>query len=369
MKRKRQKKTLSLFLLLLSILLCGCAARPGGEEVETDKFLQQALAVAASYRDLCAEDTCDIPAVLARLDEKGISAVDVAGRFPFVNPEPVELFFKVPPSDAEAAIDFVRICQDGGLIDTVLIRSAGEDRCRIIRIAWQEGKAAVTYDLEYPLTRLTLTDKGYLIFTCDIPDNTAESDHDGYIEPTAMIRLKPLDEPCRAWTEKLTALGYRGHDLFTADWTAGDLSAVELNELFPALYRAETGTLLAYYDNPWPMEEQRDITLVPADIFEDLLLQYLDVTREAVRAAADYDAEADAYPVPIQSLHGPGENPLPEVTAIQDNADGTVTLTIDALSVEQATDRAFTHLLTLRLCEDGRYRFISNEVLRRNGAA
>ena len=369
MRRMRRMDRLFLRVLLLPVLLCGCAARPGEDDVETDTFLQQALAVAASYRDLCAEDNCDIPAILAWLDEKGISAVDVAGRFPFVNQEPLKGFFASPSSAEETAVWFVRICQDGGLIDTILIRGDGEERCRMVRVAWQGGEAAVTYDLEYPLTRLTLTDKGYLIFTCDIPDNTAESDHDGYVEPTAMIRLEPLNEPCRAWTEKLTALGYRGHDLFTTDWTADDLSAVKLNELFPVLYRVETGTLLAYYDNPWPMEEQWDITLVPAEVFEDLLLRYLDVTRDAVRTAADYDTEADAYPVPIQSLHGPGENPIPEVTAVRENGDGIVMLTVDALSVERATDRAFTHLLTLRLCEDGRYRFVSNEMLRGNGAA
>jgi len=367
LKRIIQQIRLFLYLLLLPGLLCGCAARQGREEVEMDKFQQQALAVAESCRDLCAEDSCDIPAILARLDEKGIPAADVAGRFPFVNAEQVKAFFTSNSSDEETAIDFVRICQDGGLIDTVLIRVDGEERCRMIRVAWQNEKPAVTYDLEYPLTRLELTDKGYLIFTCDIPDNTAESDHDGYIEPTTMIRLEPLDEPYRAWTETLAALGYRGHELFSEDWTAGDLSAVKLNDLFPVLYRAETGKTLSYYDNPWPMEGQRDITLVPADIFEDLLLRYLDVTRDVVRSAADYDAEPDVYPVPIQSLHGPGENPVPEVTAVRYKEEGTVTLTVDAVTVEQATDRAFTHLLTLRLCGDGRYRFVSNEMLQQTG--
>ena len=36
-----------------------------------------------------------------------------------------------------------------------------------------------------------LTEKDYLIYTCAIPDNTAASKHDGYIEPTVMLRLAP----------------------------------------------------------------------------------------------------------------------------------------------------------------------------------
>ena len=364
----KQKNRLFLCLLLLPILVCGCAARHGKEEAGGDLFRQQALTAAESYRDLCEEDRSDISAILARLGENGISAIDVAGHFSFMNPEPVKRFFASAQDEGESSVSFVRICQDGGLIDTILIRDDGGERCRMIRVAWQEGEATVTYDLQYPLNRLTMTDKGYLIFTCGIPDNTAESDHDGYIEPTTMIRLEPLDEMCRVWTERLAALGYRGHDLFTTDWAAGDLSAVKLNDLFPVLYRAEMGTLLSYFDNPWPMEEQQDVTLVPADVFEDLLLRYLDTERSMIRNCAVFHAEAGAYPVPIQSLHGPGETPIPEVTAVRDNGDGTVKLTVDALSVERATDRAFTHLLTVRLREDGRYRFLSNKMLRENGA-
>ena len=55
--------------------------------------------------------------------------------------------------------------------------------------------------------------------------------------------------------------------------------------------------------------------------------------------------------------------PVPEVVEVRRNEDGTVTLTVDALFVEYATDRAFSHRLTLRPCEDGSVRLLTNEVV------
>ncbi|MBR1457003.1 MAG: hypothetical protein IJ594_07590 [Oscillospiraceae bacterium] len=350
-----------LLLLLLTVRLAGCAAQEPGREETAQR--EEALSLARACRDAClSEKSARVRAVLDALRERGVAAADVAGRYPFVNPEAVESVMRVGAPEAELRI--VRVCEDGGWIDTRLCRAAGGEFCRMLRIAWQEGEPVVTYDLAYPLSEWKLTDKGYLIYTCAIPDNTAESDHDGYIEPTTMLRLVPLDAECREWTERvLLPVGYRGHTLFTTDWVSPELQPVSLNELFPALYRAETGTILSYYDDPWPTEEQRDITLVPAEAFETLLQRYFDLDQDEIRACAVYDERMGAYPVPIQSLHGPAETPVPEVVAVRYGGDGTVTLTVDALFVEHATDRAFTHVLTVRPDEDGRCVFLANRLL------
>ena len=81
--------------------------------------------------------------------------------------------------------------------------------CQLVRVAWENGNPVVSYSLKYPLLELRVTEKDYLIFTCDIPDNTAASSHDGYIEPTTMIRLTENDERLYACAKRLEAVERR----------------------------------------------------------------------------------------------------------------------------------------------------------------
>ena len=53
---------------------------------------------------------------------------------------------------------------------------------------------------------------------------------------------------------------------------------------------------------------------------------------------------------------------IPEITDIEENEDGTVTLTVDGVSVFGGTDKAITHQLTVRFTEDGGIRYLSNQV-------
>ena len=240
--------------ILLAVLLLLSACGEQNEAAAENDIRPQALKAAQAYRGLLPEgEVQDMQAILDCLKEQGYAAADVGGQYAFVHPEQVRAFFTAREDSREASCRFLRICWDGGLIDTHLNRREEEVSCRLLRVAWDGEEPMVTYDVEYPVSDCRLTDKDYLIFTCEIPDNIAESDHDGYVEPTTMLRLTPLDGTCRAWTEGLIGkIGYRGHALFTTDWKLEDMSAVSLNDLFPALYRAETGELLSYYENPWP---------------------------------------------------------------------------------------------------------------------
>ena len=49
--------------------------------------------------------------------------------------------------------------------------------------------------------------------------------------------------------------------------------------------------------------------------------------------------------------------------AYQKNADNTLTLTIDAVWAERDTDKAFTHLVTIRILNDGKFQYVGNQIL------
>ena len=52
----------------------------------------------------------------------------------------------------------------------------------------------------------------------------------------------------------------------------------------------------------------------------------------------------------------------PEVTAYTKNADGTITLTVEALSTDLKMDCLFAHEVTVRPLENGRFQYVGNRV-------
>lgn len=356
------KKTAALILPIMCLLLAACR----GESTPEASLERETCAAARMYGDLL-DDSCqgDLEKILERLEEKGLTAVDVGGERGFVNQEPIKEFFSAIQSGQENELRFYRACMDGGLIGTSFYSSGGEWRCKIVRVSWGEGSPAVTYTLDYPLLNLALTEKGYLIYTCDIPNNTAPSKHDGYIEPTTMIRLEPQEELCIACRDRyLSKITYNLNNMFITSWSEEDFSQLCFNDLFLSLYQAESGMYLVYYNNPYPTDAETNVSHVPGTEFEALISKYIDVSAEELKSYAQYDAETDSYPIVLGGMHEHVlKAPVPEVTAVAENGDGTITLTVDALSVEYASDRAFTHLLTVRVSEDGSFRFVSNQML------
>ena len=55
--------------------------------------------------------------------------------------------------------------------------------------------------------------------------------------------------------------------------------------------------------------------------------------------------------------------PVPEVVAWNRNADGTLTLTVEALDVESGTDCAFSHQVTVLPRDGGGWYYLANQLL------
>lgn len=365
MKKSTAAVGAALLILALAMLLSACGKHKT-EDSKGGKLESAACAAAEAYRDLLETDSRpDMDALLQRLEELSYAAVDMAGSHPFVNADKVRTFYADKQGGTAQSLDLLRVCLDGGLLYTGFCKEENDWYCQLVRVAWENGNPVVSYSLKYPLLELRVTEKDYLIFTCDIPDNTAASSHDGYIEPTTMIRLTPLAEDCRRCGELyLEPIGYNYHNLFTTTWTGADMEAVCLNDLYLSLYKAEQGAYISYFNNPYPTDDNSGVSHVPGEDFETLLMKYTCLDRERIRAWARYDRETDSYPVCIDGPHdGLAIIPVPEVVDVQRGGDGSLILRVDALLVSQRTDRAFTHLVTIQPSADGSYRIIANQVL------
>ncbi len=308
----------------------------------------------------------DVQSALDALDAVGFAAADEAGRLDFAGAELVHAFFAAQEVGENGRVTVMRVCADGALIGMCIYNDGEEWRCAVAQTP--RAGTEITFTADYALERLMLTEKDYLIYTCAIPDNTAASKHDGYIEPTVMLRLAPHDAACdAACAAYIAPIGYNHNNLFTTTWTAPDMGAVELRDAFLSLWHAANGAYISYFDNPYPVREGTILSLVPRAEFEAVIMRYLPLTSDGIARMARLDTAEDAYAVTIDGIHNGAKVPVPEVTAVRENPDGTLTLTVDAVFIEYAADRAFTHVVTLRPGEDGAFTLLSNELIEDEG--
>ena len=155
----------------------------------------------------------------------------------------------------------------------------------------------------------------------------------GAEEHTA-LRVQPLDETYRELSRKyLLSIGFEQNNMFLVDWSEDDFGELNFYDMFDLLYPKVYGTNI-----PYVADDNLAVSAVyqiPKEEFESLIMEYFPVTAEQLRQYAVYDEEDQVYAwEPLGCLNcsptafGTSE---PEVTDIRKNADGTVTLTVDAL--------------------------------------
>lgn len=107
---------------------------------------------------------------------------------------------------------------------------------------------------------------------------------------------------------------------------------------------------------------------IPKDEFESLIMEYLPITAKQIREYAVFDDENQTYAwARLDCLNYAPTffgTSLPEVIGIKENKDGTVTLTVDAVcDMVICDDAVITHELTIQFAEEGRFRYLGNEIL------
>ncbi len=193
----------------------------------------------------------------------------------------------------------------------------------------------------------TLTDRGNFYYRTYPAGDKHFADYQ-------MIRTVKPDGTLTAMTDRyIRPVGYVAVNLFLTDWQEGDWKTLSFNDLWG--YFSGIG-----FDAP------ADAERIPAAEFEKTMQAFFRVDTETLRTLARYDGAGDSYP-----YRGLETNDFirldycsfqPEVTACQENPDGTLTLTVEALSTDLKTDCLFAHQVTVRPLTEGRFQYVSNRV-------
>lgn len=197
--------------------------------------------------------------------------------------------------------------------------------------------------------RWEYTEKGWLIWEKALSRNQEMDMHIFY-------RILPLSEKCRGIAARcITPVSYFGNNLFLTDWNQDSMESIEFNDLYDSLYYMATGEKIS---------KENYTEGIPGEEFEGIVGRYFDMTAEEIRQYGAYNEEKGTYPwVAINAWNRlPQLQPFPEVVECTENDDGTLSVLVEAVFVEEGVDCAFRHTVTLREDENGDYKYLGNKV-------
>lgn len=314
--------------------------------------------------DMAAFGELDGTDIVSAAEKAGYCILADDGEYPkyLRNAEVLNRFWEAASQGRGASAEVWNVQADGQVSCRVFQCGAGENTCIHAYGERDETGALVPlYTEKKEILFWDMTELGFLYRDIRL---------DRHWTATELLRLKPVDHCLYALTEAYIApVGYHNVNLFLLDWDSDDFGDVSFNDLLCALTGMQTGGRIyerdfAYEAEPFPH------SVIPADVFEAAVLPYFRITREELRSRAMYDAVADAYPwqdiSPENVLYYPGV--IPEVTAVTENGDGTVTLRVNVACPDKGTASLFVHEVTVEPGADGSFRYLANRIVSRGEA-
>jgi hypothetical protein len=243
-----------------------------------------------------------------------------------------------------------------------------------IRFSCKDGQLTCTYTNYYPPSRFEsgkaeaidefdYTEKGNVIFHSE-----------GISYYKTGFRVLPLSQESREYYKKYVApVNIFTQGPLVGNWNSQDFSAIHSEPFhweweFEELWRLTTGKRMVAVDSPYyiasPDPMRFDSARFPSEVVENLLQKYFDVPTATLRAMGSYDRNSDTYT--FTGFNGGGYSPTLEVSKYQNNADGSLSLWIDFVSLEFGQELSAQSCLTVMPAADGSFKYLSNVYRQRN---
>ncbi len=181
---------------------------------------------------------------------------------------------------------------------------------------------------------------------------------------SVLLRLHPVDEALYDLNIKyIMPIGYHNVNLFLLNWSSDNYGYLCFNDLLDLLYRVKNNNYFYAKDYPYSNTPYSH-SIIPAQIFEDTILPYFDISIDEFRERALYDAESDTYPWQDVSCDNVLYYPslIPEVTDCIEVDKSTIKLIVNVMCLDNHTDKLFIHEVTIKILSDGEYQYIGNEI-------
>ena len=293
-----------------------------------------------------------------KLMETGYPVVTLVTYSNMENYESVDSFLEDCASGESGSIVIYEIHDDGGIGRMKFIYDGTDMYVVSAGSVWNEnGKSRMSYIFHTRIKEWEYTEKGWFCYELCVPEPPEVTE---IVDGSCLIRVKPMAEEQREMSERcVRGLGYQGQNLLCSNWNAENMSELDYNGMFEYLYGMKYGEKFNPEDYP---------NGIPKEEFESLIMEYLSVTKEQIREYAVFDEENQTYYWARLGCFNYAPTffgtSLPEVVNINENEDGTITLTVEAVcDMVICDDAVITHELTVRFAEDGSFQYLGNEIL------
>ena len=362
------KKLYCMLLLVgVAILLCSCSNKNTVADAERtvidfsisdeNQFIADLDDIYSSCQDMkCKteeEKLNQTRTIIESMGSKGYIAVDVENQINMANAENAEMFLSEVAENRDAGCTILQVMYDKSFV-RFDFKSGGNNVMITRRFYVRENNCFVEKNEEnYKAYTWKYTD-GYLFF-----ERYRMGGYDGDSAYTA-LRVEPLDEKLRVLNRKyIKTIGYDSNNLFTTNWDESDMNKINYYDIYEALYKMKYGMSSPYSDE--------GVTyMIEGKLYEKVFQEYLPVSTDVLQHVNVYDVSRQMYQYRTRGMFDHSVTPLvpfPEVVDAEYNADGTITLIVNAVSEKDESGRLFTHKVTIKEKENDGFEYVSNDVL------
>lgn len=364
------KKLYCMLLLVgIAILLCSCSNKNAVADAERtvidfsisdeNQFIADLDDIYSSCQDMkCKteeEKLNQTRTVIESMGSKGYIAVDVENQINMANAENAEMFLSEVAENRDAGCTILQVMYDKSFVRFDF--KSGGNNVMITRrfYVWENNCFVEKNEENYKAYTWKYTD-GYLFF-----ERYRMGGYDGDSAYTA-LRVEPLDEKLRVLNRKyIKTIGYDSNNLFTTNWDESDMNKINYYDIYEALYKMKYGMSSPYSDE--------GVTyMIEGKLYEKVFQEYLPVSTDVLQHVNVYDVSRQMYQYRTRGMFDHSVTPLvpfPEVVDVEYNADGTITLIVNAVSEKDESGRLFTHKVAIKEKENDGFEYVSNEVLTR----
>ena len=224
--------------------------------------------------------------------------------------------------------------------------------------SWDDnGKPIITFVSYTRIKKWRYSRKGWFCYELCVPEYPEVTE---MVDGSCLIRIKPMSDNKRKLSRKcVRGLAYQGNNILCSNWDQEHMQKIDYNGLYEYLYAMK-------YKNKF--NGKKYPSGIPKDQFEQLIMEYLPVSREDIEKYASYNEKKKTYDWMRLGCFNYAPNffgtSIPEVTKIKHNSNGTVTLTVDAVcEMVLCNEAVITHELTVKFNKDGSFRYLGNKIL------
>lgn len=274
------------------------------------------------------------------------------------NYETVDQFLLDALSGKSGSVIIYDIDTDGAVERTKYLFDGRDMYLINVRGRWKEDGTIGISDVTYTrMKHWKYTEKGWFCYELCVPESPVVSE---VINGSYAVRIIPMTEENKEMSKKcVLGLGYQGNNVLCSDWDVDHMDQLDFNGVYEYLYWMKYQKTMDIAD---------DWKGIPAEEFENLIMEYFPITKEQLREYAVYDGNTETYA--WERLGCFNYSPtffstsLPEVTEVTHHPDGTMTLTVDAVcDMVLCDDAVITHELKVKFEEDGSFQYLGNRIL------